>query len=145
MTTPTTFTVGENTFHLSRLPVKKSLRGLKLVGSVLLPAMAEAHNAPAGQVGAAFERAIGALDCLPELLDLFVDHCTVVRPNTSGAPTALKPFVENVFSGHPSHTIEFLVRASQNEYADFLGAQGMLGQLLAGAPKAESPSNSPST
>lgn len=141
------FTVGTNNFRVDRLKVKDSLRGLKLVGKVLIPAMAEAHAAPAGQVGNAVTRAVEGLDCLPDLLDLFVaktKYMSDERPNW----TELSALVENVFGGRPDHVVQYIVECVQGEYGHFLDENGPLAGLVSKAmAKGAAPaaSNSPTT
>lgn len=129
MSEPTTFTIGDTTFIVNRLRVKRSLFGLRLVGKVLLPALAEAHGAPAGQIGAAVAKVVEGLDCLPELLDLFTPETKFTSPTRENA-TALQPFVEDVFSGSPDMAVQYLVECVQAEYGGFLGPNGLLGKLL---------------
>jgi hypothetical protein len=129
-----TFDVGGKTYQVSRLKVKDSLRGLKLVGSVLLPAIAAGASAKSGSIGNAIEKVVGGLDCLPELLDLFVPVTKFVGP--TGSLTEFSSFVEDAFGGRPDHAVEFLAQAVQGEYAGFLrvsDANGLLGKLMAKA------------
>lgn len=126
---PYTFVISDSTFTVNRLKVKRSLVGLRLVGKVLLPAIAEAHSAPAGQLGAAVTKVMEGLDCLPELLDLFVPETKFTSP-TRENPTALQPFVEDVFSGNPDMAVNFIVECVQAEYGGFLGPNGLLGKLM---------------
>lgn len=144
-TTP--FEIGEYQLTVRRLKVKDSLRGLRLVGKVLLPALAEAHSAPAGQVGNAVAKAIEGLDCLPDLLDLFSPVTKYTGPNRPN-PTDLGPLVDEVFGGRPDLVVEYLVKSVQQEYGAFLVGGGPLaklwGQAKAAAEKAPAvDSNSP--
>jgi hypothetical protein len=140
------FQVGETNFRVNRLKVKVSLAGLKLVGKVLMPALAEAHNAPAGQVGTAVARAVEGLDCLPELLDIFTAKAEYQNPVT-GNWMQLAPFVEDVFGGRPDHVVQFLVECVQGEYGSFLDGSGPLAGLLKRMPTPGAPgvSSSPKT
>jgi hypothetical protein len=126
------FECGGFQFEVARLPVKKSLKGLKLVGQVLLPALAAGAAAKEGSVGDAVERAVAGLDCLPEILDLFVPHSKFVGP--TGKSVAFEAFVDDTFSGKPEACVEFIARCVQLEYSGFLaasGGNGFLGNLLA--------------
>lgn len=128
--------IGDVVFHVRRLKPKAALGGLKLVGKVLLPALAEAHTAGAGQVGNAMQKAVEGLDCLPELLDLFVGVSRFTREGRPN-PTELKPFIDDVFEGHPEWMVQFLVACVKHEYAGFFSGNapmaGMLGALAAKA------------
>jgi len=124
---------GGTRFRIERLKVKASLAGLKLVGRVLLPALAEAHAAPAGQVGAAVEKAVEGLDCLPELLDLFSARTKFQRPASGEMWIALGPALEDVFAGRPDLTVQFIVKCVQGEYGGFLEGNGPLAQMVAKA------------
>jgi hypothetical protein len=136
MSTPTTpIEISEYTLTVSRLKVKDSLKGLRLVGKVLLPALAEAHSAPSGQVGNAIQRAVEGLDCLPDLLDLFVAVTQWTSPARS-APTPLKEFVEQIFGGRPDLVVEFLVACVKQEYSGFLAGNGQLAKLFGQATAA---------
>jgi hypothetical protein len=124
------FELEGTSFRVERLKVKASLAGLKLVGKVLLPALAEAHSAPPGQVGAAVEKAVEGLDCLPELLDLFAPRTKFQKPGVDlwiALPTA----VDDVFEGRPDLTVQYLVKCVQGEYGSFLAGSGPLAQLAA--------------
>lgn len=127
------FDVGGVRYEVERLKVRDSLAGLKLVGKVIAPALAEAAGAPEGQLGRAFERVVEGLDCLPQLLDLFVSAAKFVGPN--GSLVELAPFVEDQFAGRPDLCVEFIARAVQAEYGRFLLASGdsFVGQLVAKA------------
>lgn len=127
-----TFKVGDHTYQVGRLKVKDSLRGLKLIGKVLVPAIAAGASAPAGGIGDAVARAIDGLDCLPDLLDLFVPASKFIGP--TGAPTELGAFLEDQFGGRPDLCVEFLAQCVKQEYVGFLrasGASGLLGQMMA--------------
>lgn len=132
MSEPKVFEVGEYKFIVGKLKVKASLKGLKLVGGVLLPALAEARNAPDGQLGNAVQKAVESLDCLPELLDLFTGVTKFTSPMREN-PTALAPCVEDVFAGYPDHVVLFLVECVQAEYGRFFLGNGPLAGLLAKA------------
>lgn len=128
-------------FRVERLKVKASLGGLKLVGKVLLPALAEAHSAPPGQVGAAVEKAVEGLDCLPELLDLFAPRTKWQKDGV--ALDTWQPlndtYMGDVFGGRPDLTVQFLVKCVQGEYGSFFLGKGPLAGLVAramAAPKA---------
>lgn len=122
--------VGEVTFHVRRLKPKAALGGLRLIGKVILPALAEAHAAGAGKVGNALSQAVEGLDCLPELFDLFVAVTKFTRPGRDN-PTELKPFVDDVFEGHPEWIVEFLVACVKHEFSGFFSGNGVLSGLLA--------------
>jgi hypothetical protein len=126
---PVEIPIGDHKFQVSRLKVKDSLRGLRLVGKVLLPALAEAHAAPDGHLGGAVARVVEGLDCLPELLDLFVPVTKYFSALGSFAPLA--PCVDDVFGGRPDQVVQFLVEVVQLEYGAFLAAGGPLAGLLA--------------
>lgn len=129
---------GDHTFQVRRLKVKDSLRGLKLVGKVLLPAIAEAHGAPAGQLGSAVERVVEGLDCLPELLDLFAANSKVFWAQT-GSYAELLHLVDQVFAGRPDWVVLYLSECVKLEYGGFLAAGGPFGNLLAKATPALTP------
>jgi hypothetical protein len=112
------FECGGFSFEVARLPVKKSLKGLRLVGQVLIPALAAGAAAKDGSIGDAIERAVAGLDCLPDILDLFVPHTKYVGPTDKLVP--LEAFVDTVFSGKPKTCVQFIVKCVQLEYADFL-------------------------
>lgn len=116
-------------FTVPRLKPKLSLAGLRLVGKVLLPAIGEAANAPEGQVGDAFSKVVEGLDCLPELLTLFAS-VSQYESETRKNLTALQPFVDDVFCGHPEWIVEFLAGCVQAEYGGFLKGSGPLGSLM---------------
>lgn len=140
----TSFKVGDHTYQVGRLKVKDSLRGLKLIGKVIAPALAAGASAPEGGIGDAIAKAVDGLDCLPELLDLFVPVSKFVGP--TGSPTELGAFVEDHFGGRPDLCIEFLAQAVKQEYAGFLrasGASGLLGQMMAKAAAASALSSPP--
>lgn len=134
---PTTFTVGDVQFTVRRLKPRVSLGGLRLVGKLLLPALAEARAAAAGQIGNAVQKIVEGLDCLPELLDLFSAVAQFESDGAQGtikrpSPTALRPLVDEVFEGHPDWMVEFIARCVMNEYGSFLAESGFVGQLLKG-------------
>jgi hypothetical protein len=125
------FECGGFSFEVARLPVKKSLKGLKLVGQVLLPALAAGAAAKEGSVGDAVERAVAGLECLGDVLDLFVPHTKFVGP--TGKSVAFEAFVDDTFSGKPEACVEYLARCVQLEYGAFFlgnGDSGFLGSLL---------------
>lgn len=122
---------GDHFFRVRRLKVKDSLRGLRLVGKVLLPAIAEASSAPDGQIGGAIARVVEGLDCLPELLDLFAANSQVYWPHTSNY-AELNPLVDQVFSGRSDWVVLFLVECVKSEYGGFLVANGPLASLVRG-------------
>ncbi len=130
---PADFTIGEHTFKVGNLKVKTSLLVFKRLAKTLLPAIAEAHAAPAGGVGNAVQRVAENLDSLDDLLDAFVGVTQATWPGRT-APTQLNaPLVEQVFGGRPEMLIEYLVRAVQGEYGAFLKEDGPLGALMARA------------
>jgi hypothetical protein len=112
------FECGGFSFQVERLPTKRSLKGLRLVGSVVLPALGAGAAAKEGSIGDAIERAVAGLDCLPDILDLFVPHTKYVGPTDKLVP--LEAFVDTVFSGKPKTCMQFIVKCVQLEYADFL-------------------------
>lgn len=112
------FDVGGVRYEVARLKVRDSLAGLKLVSKVLAPALGEAAGAPAGQLGRALEKVVEGLDCLPQLLDLFVPSTKFVGP--TGSLVELAPFVEDQFAGRPDLCVEFIVCAVRSEYGAFL-------------------------
>lgn len=126
---PTELEIGDHKFQVSRLKVKDSLRGLKLVGKILMPAFAEASAAPAGQLGSALVKVVESLDCLPELLDLFAASSKV--QTTSGSFMSLTPVLDDTFIGHPDHAVQFVVECVQKEYGTFLGENGQIKALVA--------------
>lgn len=124
------FKVGDHTYQVGRLKVKDSLRGLKLIGKVLAPALAAGASAPDGSLGDAVAKAIDGLDCLPELLDLFVPVSKFIGP--TGSPTELGAFVEDQFGGRPDLCVEFLAQCVRQEYGAFFlgnGSSGFLARL----------------
>ena len=123
-------------FRLQRLKPKDALRGLRMVGRVLLPALGEAHAAGAGQIGSALTRVVEGLECLPELLDLFATRTQVPSPTNPEAWVNLPAFLDPTFEGKPDVMVQFLVEAVQNEYGAFLDGKGPLAALM--APKAPS-------
>ncbi len=128
----TKFEAGGVTFQVGRLKVKDSLRGLKLVTTVFLPAFAEAINAPEGEIGNAAEKLIESVGQLPELLDLFLPVTQYAGP--TGKLVGLEAFVEDVFGGRPDLCVEFIARAVKVEYGGFLARKdvaGLLGKLQA--------------
>jgi hypothetical protein len=134
-----TFELDGKTYQVARLKVRDSLAGLKLVGKVLLPAIAEGASAPKGHLGGAIAKAVEGLDCLPALLDLFVPVTKFTGP--TGSLVDLSAFVEDAFGGRPDLCVEFIARAVQAEYSGFLaasGASGLLGKLMAKAAAASS-------
>lgn len=142
------FTLEGTTFRVDKLKVKASLKGLKLVGGVILPAMAEAKSAPAGQIGNAMQRAIDSLDNLPDLLDLFAPvtkYTSESRPN----PTELGPFIENVFGGRSDLLLLYLYECVSGEYSNYFLGSGPLASLLQQVMGSEAPppdgSTSPKT
>lgn len=151
MAEPTTFTIGDVQFTVRRLKPKVSLSGLRLVGKLLLPALAEARSAPSGQVGNAMQKVVEGLDCLPELLDLFSAAAKFQSSGDQGspkreAPTELKAFVDDVFEGHPEWVVEFIAQCVMGEYAGFLAANGFVGEFMKQAsPTQTTGSTSPST
>jgi hypothetical protein len=122
--------IGDHKFQVSRLKVKDSLRGLKLVGKVLLPAIAEASSAPAGQMGDAVTKIVEGLDCLPDLLDLFATCTKVQLAGGTGSFMGLASVVDDAFGGHPDWVVQFLVECVQIEYGAFLKGDGPLSKLL---------------
>lgn len=131
-------------FQVSRLKVKASLAGLRLVGKVLLPALGEAAGAPAGQLGAAISRAVEGLDCLPELTDLFAVVTKVPSPTNPDAWVGLSPFIEDVFGGRPDLVLDYLVNCCQAEYGNFWRGDGQVAQMLRAATT-KAGSTSPTT
>jgi hypothetical protein len=132
--TPNRFEVGGTEYVVSRRKVKDSLRGLKLISKVLLPAFAAGASAPSGSLGDAAARLVEGLDCLPELLDLFAPVTQFVGP--TGKPVALQAFVEDQFGGRVDLLVEFLTRCVQFEYGAFLaesGGSGFIAQMAARA------------
>lgn len=126
--TPTEFVIDDHAFRVERLKVKDSLKGLRLVGKVLLPAMAEAYGAPDGQIGDAISKAVSGLDCLPELLDLFAPNTKFTNGQVT-SPTALSAFVDDVFQGHPDWVVQYLIEATKGEYGSFLSGTGPLAVM----------------
>jgi hypothetical protein len=128
------FECGGFQFEVARLPVKKSLKGLKLVGQVLLPALAAGAAAKGGSVGDAIPRLIDGLDCLPEVLDLFVAHTKFIGP--TGNWVAFESFVDSTFGGRPEVCVEFIGQCVKAEYSVFLAgalaasaSNGLLAKL----------------
>lgn len=119
-------------FRLQRLKPKDALKGLRLVGKVLLPAIGEAHAAGEGQLGDALSKVVEGLDCLPELLDLFATRTQVPSPTSPNGDVwvALPAFLDLVFEGKPEAMVQFLVIATQHEFGGFLGENSPLAALL---------------
>lgn len=122
------FEVGEYSFQVKNLKVKTSLHLFKQLAKTLLPAIATASAAPAGQIGDAIERVVSNLDSLDDLLDCFVAVSTYTGPGRDN-PTELKPLCEHVFGGHPERVVEYLIRCVEGEYGAFLGENGLLSSL----------------
>jgi hypothetical protein len=128
---PNEFSIDEVRFRVDRLKPKVSLAGLRLVGKVLLPAIAEARGAPDGQIGNAVSKVVEGLDCLPELLDLFVPRTQVPNPLNEATWISLAPVVDDVFTGRPDLLVQFLAKAVQHEYANFFSAGSPFAGMLA--------------
>lgn len=150
------FEVGGQTYTVGRLKVRDSLRGLKLVGKTVAPAIAAAApsivaaiRAAKGSIGDPFKslnvegvlQAVDGLDCLPDLLDLFVPVTKFVGP-TGSQVDFNSAFVEAHFAGRPDLCVEYLARAVQGEYANFIreSVVNALRELMA---KMEQDSSSP--
>jgi hypothetical protein len=127
------FEIGEYAFRVGNLKVKTSLAVFKQLAKTLLPALAEAHHAPDGQVGNSVQRIVENLDCLDELFDAFVKVTKYTGPGRD-APTELVPaLAEHVFGGRPDMLLEYIVRCVQGEYGAFLKGNGPLAGMLAKA------------
>ncbi len=124
------FEIDGTTFYLRHLKPKQSLRGLNLVTTILLPALAEGATAAEGSLGNAAERVVGGLSCLPELLDLFVPAGEFTDANRAN-PTDLQPFIDDVFQGRPDVMLAYLVHGIKHEYERFLDGSAL--QTLAAA------------
>jgi hypothetical protein len=142
------FECGGFQFEVARLPVKKSLKGLKLVGQAIIPAIATfaAVKAGSGSVTDAVTRIADGLDSLPEALDLFVPHAKFIGP--TGNWVAFESFVDATFTGKPEVCVEFIGQCIGLEYGRFLevalaasGSSGLLAKLKSAAASA-SPSTS---
>jgi hypothetical protein len=127
--------IGGKRFRVQRLKPKDALRGLRMVGKVLLPALGEAHAAPAGQIGDALTKVVEGLDCLPELLDLFAARTQVPSPTNPQAWVDLPRFIDETFQGCPETMVQFLVEVTQLEYQGFFSANSPLRALMPQAPK----------
>jgi hypothetical protein len=128
------FDIGGVRYEVSRLKVRDSLAGLKLVGKVIAPALGEVASflgkskpelmaaLQAGKAAPLLIKIVEGLDCLPQLLDLFVPATKFMGP--TGSMVDLAPFVEDQFSGQPDLCVEFIVCAVQAEYGRFLPESG---------------------
>jgi hypothetical protein len=70
---------------------------------------------------------------LPELLDLFSVRTKFQRAASGDMWIALGPALEDVFSGRPDLTVQFLVECVKGEYGGFLVGNGPLAQMVAKA------------
>jgi hypothetical protein len=131
------FECGGFKFEVARLPPKVSLKGLKLVGQAVIPAIATFAAVKAGGTGSlsdAILRIADGLDSLPEALDLFVPHTKFVGPTGSWVP--FEAFVDSTFTGRPEVCVEFIGECIGLEYGRFLevalaasGSSGLLAKL----------------
>jgi hypothetical protein len=126
--------IGGKLFRVQRLKPKEALRGLRMVGKVLLPAMGEAQNAPAGQIGDALTKVVEGLDCLPELLDLFAARTQVPSPTNPQAWVDLSRFIDETFQGCPEVMVQFLVEVTQLEFAGFFSTNSPLRAFMPQSP-----------
>jgi hypothetical protein len=124
------FTIGDYSFQVANLKVKTSLLVFKRLAKTLLPAIAEAQAAPAGQVGNAVQRVVENLDSLDDLLDAFVPVTQATWPGRANMTQLNGALVESVFGGRPEMLLEYLARCVQGEYGAFLSESGPLGAMV---------------
>ena len=107
---------------MDRLEVLDSLKGQRYVAALLGPIFDEGVNAPEGSIGNIMGRLQESLECLPDLLQLFVPYCTHTH---DGKPdVSLKPFYKLAFKGRPVQCLAFIAHCIQVEYGDFLSERG---------------------
>lgn len=142
------FSIGEHRFQMRRLPVKVALKAIRLLGAGLIPALAEAAAAPEGEIGDALKHAVGALDSLEDLYDIFVAHGKVLDRERNGfldlgGPAA---FAEEVFCGASDLVLEFLFECVKGEFGNFLSGEGRLAKLIGAKVKTlQTPATEPSS
>lgn len=129
MAEPYQFDIGKLKFRVKRLKVKASLRAMRLLGSGIIPALAEAASAPSGQIGAAAKHAVECLDELPELYDLFVGQAEYLPEGGKGW-LALETFAEDEFVGRPDLVLEFVFECVKGEFGSFLSGEGRLPKAI---------------
>lgn len=127
MTEPTTFQVGEYTFRLAPLKLKKAMAGWSILANVILPAMI---SVAADELDAkSLASAIAGIERLPDLFDMFAEVAQVDWQGKGFVP--LKAFQENVFERRSDLLLAFLAECVAIEFGPLVSANGRV--ILIGA------------
>jgi hypothetical protein len=112
------FVVGDFQFRVNPLKIENQMRGLAIVTSVLLPAIADVKD---GLTPQGIASAIKGLDSLPELFALFAG---VTKVNWQGNWVALATFKDDVFARRADLWLGYLAECIHVEYSSFLDERG---------------------